>query len=294
MDCAEALERIELAAAEPGGLERLMAGDTADAAAVAGHLVVCPTCVAELARIRRTSAVIRDAVASVVDDGLRARTLDYVRALGRERPVAVAPQGAPASQAPASQASAIDPPPHAAALTQAAAGQAITERPRRSGAIAWVAGIAASAVVAAGLTAALVLPGRDAEIARQAEEIAFLARVSAWTVRVESRADATRVSLAGTGDDAGTLLYSPSSGELVIVAAGLESPPPDRDYGCWVESKGKQTWIGRMRFGGEVAGWAGSVEGLRDIGSDAVFRVTLDPAEGDAPAEPRLWGSPSD
>jgi hypothetical protein len=143
------------------------------------------------------------------------------------------------------------------------------------------------------------MPGRDAEIARQSDEIAFLARVSAWTVRVESRADATRVSLAGAGDDAGTLLYSPSSGELVVVAAGLESPPPDREYGCWVESKGKQTWIGRMRFSGEVAGWAGPVEGLEEIGSDAVFRIALDGAGSDGPPgatpdEPQLWGPPSD
>ena len=57
MEHAEALERIEIAAVEPEGLERLMAGDTPDAAAVAGHLAGCPSCAAELVRIRRTSAV---------------------------------------------------------------------------------------------------------------------------------------------------------------------------------------------------------------------------------------------
>ena len=56
MEHAEALERIEIAAAEPDGLDRLMAGDTADAAAVAGHLAGCPSCAEELVRIRRTAA----------------------------------------------------------------------------------------------------------------------------------------------------------------------------------------------------------------------------------------------
>jgi len=58
MDHTEALELIELAAAEPGGLERLMAGDTPEGGAVAGHLAGCPPCVAELTRVRRTAAVL--------------------------------------------------------------------------------------------------------------------------------------------------------------------------------------------------------------------------------------------
>ena len=60
MEHAEALERIEIAAAEPDGLERLMAGDTPDAAAVAGHLAGCPSCASEL-------------VADPPDGGRRAR-----------------------------------------------------------------------------------------------------------------------------------------------------------------------------------------------------------------------------
>ncbi len=38
MDHEETREQLELAALEPGGLERLMAGDTPLAQAVAGHL----------------------------------------------------------------------------------------------------------------------------------------------------------------------------------------------------------------------------------------------------------------
>src|SRR5512143_78584 len=85
MEHAEALERIEVAAAEPLGLERLMAGDTPEAAAVAGHLAGCPACVEELARIRQTSALAREVIRATPDPALRDRTLAYVRALGRDR-----------------------------------------------------------------------------------------------------------------------------------------------------------------------------------------------------------------
>ena len=83
MEHDEALERIEIAAAEPEGLERLMAGDTAEAAAVAGHLAGCAACTAELAahppdgrdrpRGRRKPSA---------DPELRERTLAFVRRTG--------------------------------------------------------------------------------------------------------------------------------------------------------------------------------------------------------------------
>ena len=45
------LEALEIAAVEPGGLDRLMAGDTPTAMAVAGHLVGCASCTLELDRL---------------------------------------------------------------------------------------------------------------------------------------------------------------------------------------------------------------------------------------------------
>ena len=69
MEHADALERIEIAAAEPEGLDRLMAGDTAEAAAVAGHLAGCPACTAELARIRRTAAIAREVISAHAGPG---------------------------------------------------------------------------------------------------------------------------------------------------------------------------------------------------------------------------------
>ena len=49
MDHDAVREQMELAAVEPDGLERLMAGDTPTAQAVAGHLAGCPACTEELA-----------------------------------------------------------------------------------------------------------------------------------------------------------------------------------------------------------------------------------------------------
>ena len=53
MDHAEVRERLELAAIEPGELDRLAAGDTPDAAAIAGHLAGCPACAEEAHRLAR-------------------------------------------------------------------------------------------------------------------------------------------------------------------------------------------------------------------------------------------------
>src|SRR3954463_3889716 len=93
MDHADALERMEIAAAEPDGLERLMAGDTADAAAVAGHLggcascqspvaghwAGCAPCQAQRAAFRRTALLARHVIEAEPDPALKQRTLAFIR-----------------------------------------------------------------------------------------------------------------------------------------------------------------------------------------------------------------------
>jgi hypothetical protein len=286
---------MELAAAEPGGLERLMAGDTPDGMVVAGHLSGCPACIGELGRLRRSATILREVIGGAPDPALRGRTLAYIRANGVARGPVQAANGSPAPAAVADRAVAPSgsalPAPVLDVATPHRSGPALSGRRIVAG---WIAGVAAAAVFAAGLTAALIVPSRDARIASQQEEIAVLARVSAWTVRLEGQADATRVALAGAGGEAaGSLVYSPSSGDLVVLAAGLEAPAVGREYGCWLEEGGAYRWIGRMRFGGDVAGWAGPVEGLDALADDAVFRVSLDKIGGQAPDAPVLWGRPS-
>ena len=85
MDHDAVREALELAAAEPGGLDRLMAGDTPEAQAVAGHIAGCEACAVELERIGRVSAAVRASMAEVPAPDLKERTLAFVRAHGVPR-----------------------------------------------------------------------------------------------------------------------------------------------------------------------------------------------------------------
>jgi Anti-sigma-K factor rskA, C-terminal len=258
MDHAEALELIELAAVEPDGLDRLMAGDTPDSGAVAGHLAGCPACVAELARTRRTAGLVREVVATQPDPALRERTLAFVREVGRDRSVPTVPAAVPEP-----------------ALVAPATGAPRT-RP-------WMRGLALVAVLALAVGfgyAIAIARGPGDQLGR---EVAVLQATTAASLRVAGQADARRVELVATdagGTASGTLLYSPSSGELVMVASGLADPAAGQSYGCWVEVGGERVRIGRMYDGGDLQAWAGPVDGLGDLPADAVFGVSLVPAEG--------------
>jgi anti-sigma factor RsiW len=274
MDHAEALELVELAAVEPDGLDRLMAGDTPESAAVAGHLAGCPACVAELARIRRTAAVAREVIAAQPDPELRDRTLAFVREVGRDRSMA-------------RDAGATTPEPVASTPGAPAAMTRVPGPTRR-----WLGalGLAAALLLAIGLGAGLATLRSPADALER--QVAVLEATTVATLRVEAQPDARRVELAATeagGAAIGTLLYSPSSGELVMVAAGLDDLEGDAEYGCWVEAGGERTRIGRMYDGGDLQAWAGHVDGLADLPTDAVFGVSLVPGEGSA-ATPLLTG----
>lgn len=259
MDHAEARELLELAAVEPGGLDRLMAGDTPDAAALAGHLAGCPDCTAALARLRRDAAVIASVVRSTPPPALRDRTLDYVRQLGRDR--------SPAPSVP---------------TVAELAGNRRADPQSRGRRAALVAGLAAVLIAAVAGTG-LVLDARNQEvIARQADIVAALSRVTTWTLRLEGQPDARRVELAGApGTDAsGSIIFSPARRELVVVVTGLAEPAGGREFRCWVEVDGLRGPVGKMFFGGDLSYWAGSVDTLAGIGSDARFGVSLVNADG--------------
>jgi hypothetical protein len=276
MDHADALEHIEIAAVEPDGLERLMAGDTPDAAAVAGHLAGCPSCTRELARIRDTAALVRRAVQSLPDPALRDRTLAFVRAVGRDRSV----EPSARSAAPGSS---IEPPRTDPPFRVVSGGRRRLATFSRLAAAVLIAGVLGFA--AAGVVRAPVTDTRDGEIA-------VLSAIAQTTLRIEQRADATRVVLAavdGRTGVTGTLLFSPSDGELVMVAEGLAPAPEGQEYGCWIEVDGVRQRIGRMYAGGDVEGWAGPVDGLADLPPGAVFGVSLVPVGGGV-GEPVLTG----
>ncbi|HEY7133404.1 MAG TPA: anti-sigma factor [Candidatus Limnocylindrales bacterium] len=252
MEHDEVRELLEDAAVEPGGLERLMAGDTPTAALVAGHLAGCPSCTEELDRLRRSVGVIRPAVRAVPPPELRRQTLDFVAAVGR-------PRGADGPPAPP--------------LTMPAAAPA----PRSRVPVRTLGAMAAVLVFAVVGTAVAVNAGRDAALRGQAAEIEALGDVARWTFRVDRQPDAERVDLASSSGDSttGTLLYSPASREVVVVADHLAPAPAGHEYRCWVEVNGQRVPIGKMFFGGDLAYWVGDVPQVATLDDPATFGVSL-------------------
>jgi hypothetical protein len=272
MDHAEARELLLAAAVEPGGLERLTAGDTGEASALAGHLAGCPDCSAEMEQLRRDATLIRTAVRLTPPPELRGRTLAFVAAVGRPRAasVSVLEPGAPPGP------------------VHIGTGPALTTgRPGRlARLVPWAASLAAALVVAVAGTAFIVGGSRDAVIERQSDQIGALGRIATATLRIDGQPDAEHVDLAAASglDATASLLYSRGSAELVILAEGLQAPPAGQEYRCWVEVGGERTRIGRMFFAGDVAFWVGDVPALSSSGDDMRFGVTLVEAVGDSVA----------
>lgn len=270
MDHDEVRELLEDAAVEPGGLERLMAGDTPTAALVAGHLAACPDCGEELDRLSRAVAVIRPVVRSTPPAELRERTLAYIAAVGRPR--------GPATAAPGPADSLV-----------------ARERPDRHRFRAPVAvAVAAALVLAVGATGLIVSVDRDNAARVQSAQVEALADVARWTMWVEAAPDARRVALASTtgGPAVGRLIFSPSTTQVVVVADDLAPPPAGFEYRCWVEIEGTSRPIGKMYLGGGVAYWVGDVADLATVPAGARFGVSLvDLAQPGTPGEPVLVGA---
>jgi hypothetical protein len=267
MNHDDVLEQLELAAVEPRGLERLTAGDTATSAAVIGHLAGCDACSEELRRLRRAAPLLRDVVRTTPSPELRERTLAYVRAHGRERTMSVPIAGdAVAASAPAP-----------AAPVLATPERPILARPWTARLMPWVA--TAVAVVALAVASMSFLASRDAadRTADQARAIIGLEAVNRATLELMSEPDVRRVALGspGGGETAGTLIFSPSTTKLVVVATGLGRPPEGQEYRCWVEIAGERVNVGRMFFADELAFWVGDTPGVSDVADGADFGVSL-------------------
>ena len=260
MDHDEVLEQLELAAVEPDGLARLVAGDTAVAAAVAGHLAGCDACTAEFQRLGRAAPLLRDVVRTTPSADLRERTLEFVRVHGVARGEAAAAATAAASQAAAGPA-----------------GTPVMSAPSRvARALPWVASIAA-AVVLSVLATSFIVDGRVSQrLADQDRAIGGLEAVASATIDITAQPDVERVRLASADlDTSGTLLFSPSTTRLVVVATGLERPPAGREYRCWVELNGKREHVGRMFFADDLAYWVGDTPAISEAGPGTTFGVSL-------------------
>lgn len=277
----EALELLELAAAEPDGFERLAAGDRPEAAALAGHLAGCERCRAEHDALRRLADALRTVVPELPADDLRERTLAAVAALGRPRSAGGAGESSMAGSQPA---------PHLAEVPPPAAGRRLAVGPRR---LLRLAGLAAALVVALGAGLYAGAQSREAELGRQAVRVAALERLAVTSLAVAAAPDAESVALvAPDGRAEGRVLYSPTTRQLVVVARGLEPPPAGWEYRCWVEVEGERTVVGRMVFADELAYWAGPADVLTAAEPPSRFGISLVAVGETAPGEPILEGRP--
>ncbi len=279
---------LEIAAVEPGGLDRLAAGESGEAAAVSGHLAGCAGCSDELARLRRVEALLRPAIAMSPPPELRARTLDYVRAVGRQR-------GEPGAERPAPDAGpALAPAGVPAALTPGVAGGA-PGRSRSAAAlrggrrVAWPAAVAAALVI--GLAGGFLVSGgtpapdpTDASVA--------LTEVSHESATLLGAPDAARVTLwDSAGAARGSIVVAKSAGRMVAVAVDLPDPGVGRAYACWVEVGGVRTRLGTMWLTGSVAWWNGPAALPAGMGPGTRFGVSLVTEGSGGAGDPVLTGS---
>jgi hypothetical protein len=268
MDHAEVRELLELAAAEPGGVDGLLRGASPDAVRATDHLAGCDACRAELSELRESAASIRDVIRGTPSPDLRARTLDLVAATGRSRD-----DGSPARAASARRSS------------------------LRSLVPAIALGAAAAAVVAGVMVWRAVdvrLAAADAQIAEQRDALASLSLVTDWTLRLGAAPDAQLVRLeahADGGTASGTVLISAERGELVMMATDLPAPPAGYEYRCWIDQGSGPERIGKMYRVGAVEYWGGGVDRIRGIEGPFTLGVTLASLTDTAAREPVLVGS---
>jgi hypothetical protein len=317
MTHADVRERMELATLEPEGLDRLMAGDTLEAAAIATHLAGCPACLEELGRLRRTAQLVRsglgagsgdeleaiglgdaadagDAGEGVFDvpalpPALRERTLAYVRELGVRRPVLTLGQAAAMVEAPPlvePDPRTGDPAPLAPPVSLGVAAAARRRTWLRPA--AWATSLAAAVVISVVATSLLLGAGHADETA------ADLTRLAAWSIDVARAPDARQVALVSPSGapTAGLLAFVPSTGELVVSAHDLAVVPSGKEYRCWMESGNGRRVVGRMFFAGGIAYWVGRVSGLTAVAPGTRFGITLVDAGGSSiDGDPVLLGT---
>lgn len=286
MDHDDVLDQLQLAALEPGGLDRLTAGDTAAAAAIAGHLAGCEPCAGELDRLRRAVPLLRDVIRTTPAADLRDRTLALVRERGVARDADLgAPPGTERGSRP----------------EDGTPGRPGLHSGSRRGHtfLPWVAAIAAAVLLSVTATSLLVGQGADRRAAEQSRVIASLSRITSATLAISAGSDAKRVALVSQEGvtvpegvaPVGTLLFSPSTTQLVVVAQGLPEPPSGREYRCWVEIDGRRQDVGRMSLGGGVAYWTGATPVISDVPPGTRFGVSLtDIADGALDADPVIEG----
>jgi hypothetical protein len=184
--------------------------DSGEAAAFAAHLNNCDLCAAELGGMQQTAAHLAVSVAEEPPEGLRAKVLQQA-----ER----TPQVESASPEPVVDLAAV--------------------RSRRRGANRLLAGVAAAAVIVAGVL------GVSTYQANQRANDAQVAADQITALLADPDATVERTDVAGGGT--GTLVVAPSSEQAAFLAASLPATGPDETYQLWAIDDAGATSVGLLQ-----------------------------------------------
>ena len=116
-----------------------------------------------------------------------------------------------------------------------------------------------------------------ADVDRYGNAVNALEAVNEATLDISADPESRRVVLASTdgGSTTGTLLFSPETSKLVVVASDLALPPSGKEYRCWVVVDGQRKNVGKMFFADELAYWVGDTPEVSAIPDGTQFGVSL-------------------
>jgi hypothetical protein len=265
MDHTEAREQLLDRALEPARLRSLVGDTSAGSAELRAHLATCAACRDDLQGWRGTLAVLNMAVSvDPMDRDVPARSLGELAA----------------SAGAATPSAGLRARTLAAADRQAPSPAGLVQAPARS--IRWPAWLAMAAVLVVLLGGAAVIVDRSGQLDRAKADAAALAGVTA-TLDVILQDPGHQVALlkTPTGTPAGTVSWSTSEQNVVVLTTTLSAPPAGQVYRCWIEQNGVSVAVGEMQFSGSTAYWAGSLGWWgATITPGGRFWVSLEPIAG--------------
>jgi len=265
MDHTEATEELLARALEPGRLRGLDGDTSPGSAELRAHLATCPTCQSELAAWRGTFAALDQALGTGVPaGGAPASSLGELAGFGDE----------------------VTPPPGLRARTLAAAmarPQVPVGRvaaPARS--IRWPVWLAMAAVLVVLLGGGAVIVDRSGQLDRAKADAAALAAVTVTLDRIlQDPGHQVAVLRTPAGMPAGSVSWSTSEQNVVVLTTTLSAPPDGHVYRCWIEQNGVSAAVGEMQFSGSTAYWAGSLGSWGNaVAPTGRFWVSLEPVAG--------------
>jgi hypothetical protein len=286
LDHDAVLDALDIAAAEPGGLARLVAAKTAEDRAVAEHLAACDACAAELDRLVRVDGALRVGIGPGPSPDLRARTLAFVAEVGVDRGAAPAAASVTSGPAPVPAPGPVAAPP----TVPIPIGAVPSARRRSPGPALWVASLVAAVVIAVAGTAFVV--GTSAQRTLDAERAQHAAAVAAAesAVGLVIAPTTIRIPMSSPSSAAqGLVLIDPGDLRTAVVAAGLPEAPAGSEYACYVVVDGARVLVGRMTDRGGTYAWIGTMDALEGVPGASIgeYGVVLVPA-----GSPSVDGTP--